>query len=655
MPHPPNPVGTSQPGSGYDGNMTSEPVGRVAATAQQANTAEVFHFWTRATDAAVGIGTVVVVRPEDHPIRAVYGVVVQGEAYTDLVSPLHDYIGAEGDPSRPAPTLRPEIRCYQAAVLRTEPEEPLQPVPGGPVYLASDRDLQIALSMDGYADRTGIPLGLYGGEDGSPVYLDEDFLLGPESAHLNITGISGLATKTSTLEFLVASLFAHSHKDLAVVCFNVKGSDLLYLDLPNEALDDRDRKLYERLGVPTTPFSGARYFAPYREDGVNLNTLRTHEALFENVTPLHWGLREVLPYVHVLLNRDDIDAKADAFISFLEERVVDREVSGDLLMKEPVVDFASLDRWFERVIEAVEDDDENRFRGMWKTHSIHTIRKVRNRLVNLTHRSKGLINVGEAASDLPWGRFEDRGVYVVDIANVDELAQELVITRVVDRLRRRLEQGDLGVGRVIVFFDELNKYAPSDGGETYLKQTLLDIAERGRYLGLVLFSAQQFRSQVHKRIVGNCGTNLLGRMDMDELATPGYGTLSPAIKAKLSILPKGKILVRHPHFAQPIFVDLPRPPVMRGQDGKQQFPPVAELPFEDAVVRLFRRLDPLAKERAVRDLIADYPPEEVIKGLYAMQIKCERDPIRNFAHHAKAKPVRRGTPRPVEIAIEDPF
>ena len=35
---------------------------------------------------------------------------------------------------------------------------------------------------------------------------------------------------------------------------------------------------------------------------------------------------------------------------------------------------------------------------------------------------------------------------------------------------------------------------------------LLDISERGRYLGLVLFSAQQFKSQVHKRVVGNAGT-----------------------------------------------------------------------------------------------------------------------------------------------------
>ena len=100
---------------------------------------------------------------------------------------------------------------------------------------------------------------------------------------------------------------------------------------------------------------------------------------------------------------------------------------------------------------------------------------------------------------------------------------------------------------------------------------LLDIAERGRYLGLVLFSAQQFRSQVHRRVVGNSATAVYGRMDADELATPGYSVLSPAIKTKLATLDKGQLMVRHPHFAQPIFVRFPRPSMLTGREGAQAF------------------------------------------------------------------------------------
>src|ERR671938_2055589 len=121
---------------------------------------------------------------------------------------------------------------------------------------------------------------------------------------------------------------------------------------------------------------------------------------------------------------------------------------------------------------------------------------------------------------------------------------------------------------------------------------LLDLAERGRYLGLVLFSAQQFRSQVHRRVVGNSGTALYGRMDADELATPGYAVLSPAVKTKLATLDKGQLMVRHPHFTQPIFVRFPRPAVMRGRDGAERFPQAGQLSLEVSVLRALRRLDP---------------------------------------------------------------
>src|SRR5258708_24649213 len=80
-------------------------------------------------------------------------------------------------------------------------------------------------------------------------------------------------------------------------------------------------------------------------------------------------------------------------------------------------------------------------------------------------------------------------------------------------------------------------------------------------------------------------------MDMDELATPGYQVLTPETKSKLATLPIGELMVRHPHFTQPIFVRFPKPPVLRGRDGVERFPPAADVPFEDAVVRQLVRLD----------------------------------------------------------------
>jgi hypothetical protein len=610
------------------------PIGRVVATELKPSTPHQFHFWT-AQESPVGIGAIV--RVEEGG-RVVYGVVTDGFAYSDLVSPLHAVLGSDSDPviAGSEPTARTEIRLYSAAVLRQLPEEPLQPVPLGSVWLATDADVISALRMDAYTARerpTGVPVGLYaaGGQE-SPVYLDCDFLLGPEAAHLNITGVSGLATKTSAVEFLLGSIFQTfpSHKgSVAAVCFNVKGPDLCFLDQPAD-LSVEDLRQYARLGLSPKPFDQVCYYAPLKPDGVNLNTLRSNEALSGNTEPLVWGLREVLDYAEVVLNRDDIDAKADAFIDFLAERVVGREYLDETLRGKPflVQSFADLEEFFRRIFDFMET--LGRGGEVWKTHHIATIRKVRNRLSNISTRSKGLVTDDGVANDLPWGGFSDRSVHVIDVAGLDPLAQDLVFARVVSKLREHLERRDLGVDHVIVFVDELNKYAPADGPDTYVRKMLLDLSERGRYLGLVLFSAQQFRSQVQRRVVGNAGTGIYGRMDGDELATSGYATISPATKIKLATLPKGELMLRHPHFTQPIFVKFPRPAVLNSREGIERFPPAVELPFADAVARQLRQLDRGVSSEAVRELIDGRREEDVRRALAATRRERPVDPYSYF-------------------------
>ena len=610
------------------------PLGRVVATELKPSTPHQFHFWT-ARETPIGIGAIV--RVEDGG-RVVFGVVTDGFAYSDLVTPMHAVIGADGDPvaAGAEPSTRPEIRLFTAAVLRQIPEEPLQPVPLGPVWLASDADVVLALRMDAYTTGerpTGVPVGLYaaGGLE-SPVYLDCDFLLGPEAAHLNITGVSGLATKTSAVEFLLGSIFQTfpRHKGtVAALCFNVKGPDLCFLDR-SATLTEEDRRQYARLGLRAEPFDDVHYYAPFKADGVNLNTLRTNDALAANTQPLVWGLREVLDYAEVVLNRDDVDAKADAFIDFLAERVVGRDYQDDLLRGRPfqVQSFADLEEFFRAIFDFMEALGKGS--EVWKTHHLATIRKIRNRLSNISTRSKGLVTDDGVAHDLPWGAFADRSVHVVDVAGLDPLAQDLVFARVVSKLREHLERRDLGVDHVVVFVDELNKYAPVDGADTYVRKMLLDLSERGRYLGLVLFSAQQFRSQVQRRVVGNAGTAVFGRMDMDELSTPAYATLSPATKIKLATLPKGELMVRHPHFTQPIFVRFPRPAVLGSREGIERFPPVPDLPFADAVARQLRTLDRRIGADSVRALVEGRREEDVRRALAATRRERPDDALAFF-------------------------
>jgi len=637
----------------------TEALGRVVATERKPNTPHEFHFWT-AIDSPVGIGTIVRVdgaNPMDGQIPHIYGIVVEGFSYTDLQTPMHDVLGHDGLPTTAgyAATERAEIRLYTAAVLRQIPEEPLQPVPMGQVFLAEEADVQVALRMDSYlreGANTGIPIGVYraGGTE-AVIYLDADFLLGPEAAHLNITGVSGLATKTSAVEWLLASLFKYFPEDkgsIAAVCFNVKGPDLCYLDKPGK-VEKTDDALYEKLGVEAKPFENVRYFAPYTAKGLALNTFRNNEALLDNVTPLTWGLREVLQFAEVLLNKDDIDAKSDALIDFITENVVDKEFSDPILSKKHrVQSFADLDAWFRDVLQGMEKKDGE----SWRTHHVATIRKVRNRLSNISTRCAGLVTDSGAVSDLPFGSFEDRTVYVVDVANLEEDAQDLIFARIVSKLREHLERRDLGVKHLVVFVDELNKYAPGDGSDTYVRKMLLDIAERGRYLGLVLFSAQQFRSQVHRRVVGNSGTSLFGRMDPDELSTPGYAVLSPATRTKLATLEKGQLMIRHPHFTQPIFVRFPRPAVMQGREGSELYPQANDVSLDAAILRALRPLDPTITLPWVQEITALFTEEEIIRARNAT-ILARPDNVKAYfaAQFRKIIPAQ-AAPRPLAGSIK---
>ena len=113
--------------------------------------------------------------------------------------------------------------------------------------------------------------------------------------------------------------------------------------------------------------------------------------------------------------------------------------------------------------------------------------------------------------------------------------------------------------RVLIFVDELNKYAPAGAKESPLIEQILDISERGRSLGIILFSAQQFMSAVHPRVTGNCATKIVGRSTSSEVMQPDYRFLDQELKLSVTRLAKGELLMQHAIFRQPVKVIFPMP------------------------------------------------------------------------------------------------
>ena len=106
--------------------------------------------------------------------------------------------------------------------------------------------------------------------------------------------------------------------------------------------------------------------------------------------------------------------------------------------------------------------------------------------------------------------------------------------------------------------DELNKYAPKEGTSP-IKEILLDVAERGRSLGIILLGAQQTASQVEDRIVGQSSIRVVGRLDSAEAERGQYGFLRGAVRDRATILKPGTMMLSQPEIPVPLVVEFPFP------------------------------------------------------------------------------------------------
>ena len=656
----------------------SGPIGRVVTSEDNPATAHEFYFWTAETDAAqnLDIGHIVAAESEDATAVAVLD---DPRRYSDLQSFLDDFYAYDGDPALEALSERVEILVFRARILATkhhdERKKSKRPVRTGPVFFATSAAIEYALGADDFSGHR-IPLLLHengndkdGSQQRTPLYVDADYLLGPEAGHLNITGMSGLSTKTSHALFTISSTFQTvEDKKVAALMFNVKGADLLFLDKPVEVdpsddpelaeryekagqkgLPQEDREMYASLGLEVRPFENLRIFAPlsfgkdrgerkvYAADlrAKDLNTLRHARGEDSCVYPIVWDLEDVLPHAGRIFDQADMDDKFKGFVEYLRDRQV-----------------RTMNAFHAEVDEAFEYFEETES-SYWNGHHQATVAKVRNRFGILPSKCAGLLVHGRVEYDgSPEvdGPFEDHEMRVVDISHLSGVPQDLVVTKVINSVWEMAEQGRLGVDKLIIFIDELNKYAPSGSRTSSLKDTLVDISARGRHLNLTLFGAQQFRSKVDDEVVGNAATSLYGRTGDEELTNSSYRSFSSTTREELLQLEKGRLLLRHAHYAVPVFGTFPRPMVLMGKQGTDIFGEHRQ-DAATSVLAVMRRLIKTGKPpsiTAIRSDIDGVPEEQVFEALDAVQAAHRTghgaaDPYKNFRWNLSRgnRPLRR--------------
>jgi uncharacterized protein len=456
----------------------------------------------------------------------------------------------------------------EVTVTRVEPEMYVPPLPGAVVKRAVGEQRESAL----YFDEMGaskVPIGF--GRDGQPVFVNFEFIDGTRGAHVSISGVSGIATKTSFAMFLLHAitncgvLAKEAHNTKALV-FSVKGEDLLFLDYANSRLTPAQAARYAELGLPATPFGNVRVFAPPRR-GDTSGTPDVH-ARDRAVSPFYWTIaefceQELLPFVFA--DAEDERAQYTMLIGQVAARLRrDARAAGS----DGAVRVAGVDPQRDKIIRTFDDlvslleaelGDEGT-RSSWVAGSAVTgsvnalLRRLRSAVTPLGAVVRGdLAHKGERSISTSRAQ-----ITVIDLHNLPDRAQRFVVGVTLRAEFARKERQGTARPLMFVMLDELNKYAPREG-DSPIKQILLDLAERGRSLGVILIGAQQTASEVERRILSNCAIRVAGRLDAAEAQRPEYGYLPPAQRQRATLAKPGTMFIAQPDIPVPLAVDFPFP------------------------------------------------------------------------------------------------
>ena len=565
--------------------MKNKLIGRVVATEKKPTTMDDFTFWTD-SDLKLHAFDIVKVKHIDDSYS--YGVIKNISHITDAQSFLTGFISSDfGDVSLEAPTVRVGMNYVEASISYNDKEIYTPVHNDAPVYLATQEEIISAL---GLADvQNPLICGSMKMYEGSPeeisinVNLNSKFLLGPEGAHLNISGISGLASKTSYAMFLMKAAQEHFKKEknesVAYVIFNVKGKDLMAIHEPNEFDEDLEKidpvekkkevhSQYKSMGLSAQPFENVKYFIPYAADTTSRKSTYLPAEMVKEyeengiLKKFKYSYEDDKESIEMLFaDVDDPQQTMEAIIS----KVIDQNDT----------DFGhnNVTTW-QGFMDKVSDLSQKTQGKVGKSNEISVLswRKFK-RIINKAIKNDDMFanrpKIGNRECRLAdeLKNIQANDVCVIDIAKLPEDKQAFVFGDSVKTIYNlKLGEYDDEIGennpptRIVVFIDELNKYASKDTPKNSpILHEILDVTERGRSLGVVLFGAEQFRSNIHSRVTGNCSTHAYGRTNTIETSTKDYSSLPTTYKNMLTRLRQGDYLIQNPIFRSLLKIHFPEP------------------------------------------------------------------------------------------------
>lgn len=550
-------------------------IGKIIATEKVPTTVNEFFFWT---DKELILKPFDVIKVEHIRDSVTFGVVEEISHLTDGVSFLAGYISSDfGEVDAISNTQRIGMNYVKAKVLANSKNIYTPVIDGCSVSLASAEDVKIALGLDNV--KNPLPSGvieMYEDKDKItvPVHFNSHFLIGPEGAHLNISGISGLASKTSYAMFLLKAIQEQytkneTNESVAFVLLNVKGRDLLAIDEMNDDLPETDKQVYIDLSIDPSPFKNVKYYYPYSKD------IKT--TTYADISDVNSQKELGKAFQYKYLFADDRES-LDLLFSNIDdpqqtmESILNYIVSGD-------GPFQGITNWAD-LKEEIKKHQEKGDTGKDKTISVLSWRKFYRLFRKTLERNRDLFS-NSLKSGSPEVRLQEsikniknNDVHVIDIAKLDEEMQgfvfgdvmraiyDLKLGQITDR-----EESEIP-SKIIIFIDELNKYGSRDVPKNSpILHQLLDITERGRSLGIILFAAEQFKSDIHDRVKGNCSTHAYGRTNSIEISKQDYRFIPEVYKSMLTRLKQGEYILQNPVFRSLLNIKFPKPLYKQFKNG----------------------------------------------------------------------------------------
>lgn len=547
---------------------TERIIGKISATEKYPSTTDDFYFWTDKGEILSPFDIIKVKHlPNDETIT--YGVIEEINHVTDAPSHFTNYISSDfGDTADNIGNMnRLGMNYVKAKVVHNTGNIYSPVLDGKQVSLCNVEDIRIALGLNNVKNPIVCGyLQMYKGNEALKikVELNANFLIGPEGAHLNVSGISGLAAKTSYSMFLLNAIQQKfctedgSKNDVAFVFFNVKGRDLMAIDEPNTELKDKDKAIYtEELGLQPLPFQNVTYYYPYdnqrpsnvltNADPNDVERQRSNKKAYSYKFPCenHLDKLDLL-----LANEDDSTGTMESCVNYIiNKQGLFNNVSEWDTLKDVITQYASGS--------AKDNDSKNPITtSSWKKFL---------RIINKAVDTQGIFhdNLADHERDLTTvvhNELVGGQVMVIDITLLDDNTQGFVfgsVARAIWEMKFDTERDNVPK-KVIIFVDELNKYASNDTPKSSpILHQLLDITERGRSLGIILFSVEQFRSAIHDRVKGNCATSAYGRTNAIEVSKSDYRYIPKVYQNMMTRLSAGEYIISNPALRSLVNIKFP--------------------------------------------------------------------------------------------------